>query len=207
MNANPPKRAAGCPTSNSTAPITCYCGDFGHRTLIDRVISLAKKRLPGKLLRRTPFDWGRVLCGPRNMLMTPLWWYLGWWCALDGRFRRRKGPRPVAKSGSQRACVLSTTSEPGDCAADDCGLADDRHAERGRQRIASPQVGRDQLQGDADRVVVADLLQLAAVPRDRAHVCLNQIDPVRQSSPQYRYRSVARPPTHRMADTGSATCR
>jgi len=33
-----------------------YCGDFGHRTLIGRFITLAKKRLSGKLLRRIPFD-------------------------------------------------------------------------------------------------------------------------------------------------------
>jgi hypothetical protein len=65
-------------TSNSTGPIISYCGDFGHRTLIDRVISLAKKRLSGKLLRRIPFDWVRVLCGPHIMQAIPLQRPLGW---------------------------------------------------------------------------------------------------------------------------------
>jgi hypothetical protein len=93
-------------TSNSTAPIISYCGDFGHRTLIGRVISLAKKWLSGKLLRRIPFDWGRVLCGSHNMRSTTLWWYIGWLCALHGRFSAVEHAKGGGGAGFARRCEI-----------------------------------------------------------------------------------------------------
>ena len=98
-------------TSNSTGPIISYGGNSGCRTLIGRFVSLAKNRLSGKRLRRISFDWGRVLCGSRNMRALPLWWHIGWLRALYGRFSAAEHEKASGEIGFATLCEINGYGE------------------------------------------------------------------------------------------------